>query len=423
MKAAKMLREKYPQYNFVPIYWMASEDHDAEEISYFRLFGKKYTWNYAQNQPNNQSENQTQTGAVGRFKPQSLSEVIAQVPEMHSLFTKVYKNAETLADATQLIVNELYGTEGLLVIDGDDAHLKASFQPIVEQELLHEKSFVAMQKTTHELEKLGYKIQVNPREINLFYLDNGLRERIVKEKISEKAVYKILNTDLQFTEPEIIALSRKSPEKFSPNVILRPIYQELILPNVSYTGGPGELAYWLQLKGVFETYKVLFPMLLQRNHVAYLTKQNQIEIREKEIDFTDLFLTPIELKKKYIAKVLQNPQIIDNELITIQQAMEKITKTLKNVDSSLEKYGLARGREIEKIMTHIAQKLQKTQENSFDIAIQQLHKCQNSVCPQGGLQERSENFLTFYLNNPNFLQEVLTHINPFENRFFVLQEE
>jgi bacillithiol biosynthesis cysteine-adding enzyme BshC len=410
IKAAQLLREKYPQYNFVPVYWMASEDHDADEISYFKLFGKKYTWNAMQ------------TGSVGRFKPHSLLNVIDQVPEMHSLFTQTYKNSETLADATRLIVNELYGSEGLIVIDGDDENLKQSFQPIVEKELLQESSFQAMQKTSQELENLGYKIQVNGREINLFYLDNGLRERIVKETENGKVVYKVLNTNLQFTEKEIIELSKKSPEKFSPNVVLRPVYQELILPNVSYTGGPGELAYWLQLKNVFANFGVLFPILLQRNHVLYLTKQDQAEFAEKNIEIENVFLSPDNLKKLYISKILQNPQNIDNEIVAIQKSLQNIANTLKNVDNSLESYAIARSKEIENITEHIAKKLQKTQENKFDTAIKQLHKLQDKLCPNGGLQERSENFLTFYLNNENFLQEIMQNLNPFDRRMVIVKE-
>lgn len=419
INAAKILREKYPQYNFIPVYWMASEDHDAEEISNFRLFGKKYVWN---------SE---QTGAVGRFNPKSLQKVMAQVPEMHSLFQQAYTKSETLSEATRMIVNELYGTEGLLVVDGDDELLKKSFVPIIKQELLQATSHKFMDIISKDLAALGHKIQVNPREINLFYLENNLRERIVKEtKVSEikngeigenhTTIYKVLNTDLSFTEAEILKLVDEKPQNFSPNVVLRPVYQELILPNVSYTGGPGELAYWLQLKGVFKSFGVLFPMLLQRNHVMYLTKKDADDLTKKNLSIKDIFLSSESLQKKYLQQVLQNPQTIDNELVTIQNSLTNIQTVLQNTDKSLEKYAIARNKDVAKILSKMAKKLQKTQENRFETDTKQLQSLQNRLCPNGGLQERSENFLSFYLNNPNFLHEVKEHINPFENKFYIL---
>ncbi len=414
INAAKILREKYPQYNFIPVYWMASEDHDAEEISNFRLFGKKYIWN---------SE---QTGAVGRFNPKSLQKVMAQVPEMHSLFQQAYTKSETLSEATRMIVNELYGTEGLLVVDGDDELLKRSFIPIIKQELLQATSHKFMDIISKDLTALGHKIQVNPREINLFYLENHLRERIVKEiknseiDCNQEVIYRVLNTDLSFTEAEILKLVDEKPQNFSPNVVLRPVYQEVILANVSYTGGPGELAYWLQLKGVFKSFGVLFPMLLQRNHVMYLTKKDADDLTKKNLSIKDIFLSPENLQKKYLQQVLKNPQTVDNELVSIQNSLTNIQTIFQNTDKSLEKYAIARNKDVAKILEKIAKKLQKTQENRFETDTKQLQSLQNKLCPNSGLQERSENFLSFYLNNPNFLHEVKEHINPFENKFYVL---
>jgi bacillithiol biosynthesis cysteine-adding enzyme BshC len=410
INAAKILRAKYPNYNFVPIYWMASEDHDAEEISNFRLYGKKYVWD------------SQQTGAVGRFQPQSLQNIIEQTPEMHSIFQHAYSKYNTLAEATRYIVNELYATEGLVVIDGDDELLKKSFQPIAQQELLQADSHKFMEMISKNLSNLGYKTQVNPREINLFYLEENLRERIVKESKDNQTIYKILHTNLQFSETEILTLLETKPQNFSPNVVLRPVYQELILPNVSYTGGPGELAYWLQLKGVFKSFGILFPILLQRNHVLYLTKKDQKDLQNKDLTVQDLFLAPEILQKKYLQQVLQNPATIDKELSKIQEAFESIKNTLQKTDKSLEKYAIARSKEFAKNIEKIAKKLQKTQENRFAVDSRQVQNLQNRLYLHNGLQERTDNFLSFYLNNPNFLKEIQANINPFVHQLYVIQE-
>jgi bacillithiol biosynthesis cysteine-adding enzyme BshC len=408
INAAKQLRQKYPQYHFVPVYWMASEDHDAAEISYFKLFGKKYTWNTT-----------NFSGAVGRFSPHSLQNVIDEVPEMHHLFVKAYKESNTLAEATRLIVNELYGHEGLLVIDGDDAILKKQFVPHLQKELKEQTSFQAVQQTSAALEKLNYKTQVFAREINLFYLDHNLRERIVKEQEGENVIYKVLNTSLHFSEQEIMQLVAESPEKFSPNVILRPLYQEVILPNVSYTGGPGELAYWLQLKGVFEAFEVPFPILLPRNHALFIHKKDVDKLEKNGLSIEDIFLSPQELKNKLVKILLQTPLDLAEEKQIFQLNFQGIVQKLTSVDTSLQGYTQARIKEVEHIIEQLEKRLQKAQEQKHETSIKQVLAIQEKLCPNGGLQERSDNFLNFYLNDHKFLDKVKNILQPFDFHFFI----
>ena len=180
---AKELKAKYPNKNFVPVFWMASEDHDFEEINHFHLFGKKYEWN---------SE---QTGAVGRFSTEGISEVLAQLPESIELLNKAYSQP-TLSKATRYLVNELFGEQGLVILDADDIDLKKEFVSIAEKELFERKSEKTILATSEKLEALDYKAQVHPREINLFYLTDTLRERLV----FEDGVFKVLNTEISFSE-------------------------------------------------------------------------------------------------------------------------------------------------------------------------------------------------------------------------------
>ena len=229
----KKLKLKFPAQNFVPIYWMATEDHDFEEINYFNFKGKKISWN------------KESKGAVGRFDTKGLDLVYEAFSKeigtgnnanyLLDLFKKSYLEHQNLADATRFLANELFKNEGLVIIDGDSNELKKLFVPYVKRELVEQISY---QKVTETLPKLSdYTVQVNPREINLFYLQDQLRERI----IFENGNYKINNTSLVFSESEIITELEKNPENFSPNVILRPLYQEVILPNFCYIGGGGEL--------------------------------------------------------------------------------------------------------------------------------------------------------------------------------------
>ncbi|MDX5436693.1 MAG: bacillithiol biosynthesis cysteine-adding enzyme BshC, partial [Pontibacter sp.] len=235
IKTCRQLKEQYPDYNCVPVYWMATEDHDFAEINHFSLFGKKYTWET------------DQTGAVGRFSTESMAQLLAELPEAYPVFEEAYRNSKNLADATRAITHALFGEYGLVSIDGDDKLLKRAMIPVVEQELTDQLSNRLVEETSAQLEELGYKPQVYSREINLFYLTDTLRERIVQEG----GKYKVLNTDLSYTLEELQQEAQEHPERFSPNVILRPLYEELILPNLAYIGGGAEVAYWFQLKELF----------------------------------------------------------------------------------------------------------------------------------------------------------------------------
>ena len=148
-----------------------------------------------------------------------------------------------------------------------------------------------------------YDIQVKPREINLFYIEDNLRARIV----FEKDIYKVNNTSLQFTKEELLVLLEKNPEKFSPNVILRPLYQEVILPNLCYIGGGGELAYWLELKSFFNAVDVPFPILLLRNSALLATEKQAAKADKLGLTWEHLFQKQAELTAAKTKEISEFP--------------------------------------------------------------------------------------------------------------------
>jgi bacillithiol biosynthesis cysteine-adding enzyme BshC len=163
---SEKLKETYSDSNFVPIYWMATEDHDFDEINYFNLFGKKVEWK------------RESGGAVGALSTAGLSEILKELKvqlgesnnaiKLASLFSEAYTNHENLADATRYLGNKLFSDYGLVIVDGNDKNLKEGFAPYVKQELLEGNSHSEINMTSERLTKLGYSQQVFPREINLF---------------------------------------------------------------------------------------------------------------------------------------------------------------------------------------------------------------------------------------------------------------
>ncbi len=404
IRTAQHLRKLHPTYNFVPVYWMASEDHDFEEISHVRLFGKKYEW-----------KSESVGGAVGSMNLAGISEMIAEMPEMDSFLAEAYSQSRNLAEATRLIVNELYGNDGLVVIDGNDPELKREFLPLMFRELNEQSSEEIVKKSSVELEKQGYKAQVFPRPINLFYMKDDLRERIEKQGTE----YQIVNTNLHFSEREMLSELQNFPERFSPNVILRPLYQELILPNLAYIGGPGELAYWFQLKGVFDYHQIPFPILLPRNFMMLINKNQQNRIQKLGFSIEQLFLPLQSLKNEYVK---QNGQIwdgLEQETQRLKEAFEQIIAKVQTVDPTLKAFVEAEKQRLENSLETINKKTSKAEEQKHETAIKQMVNLLASLFPNGNLQEREDNFLNFYLNDPQFLRKLLTNTDPFDFRLAV----
>lgn len=406
INACKQLKAAYPEYHFVPVYWMASEDHDLEEINHFHLFGQKYQWDTHQK------------GPVGRMKPHSLNALIDQLPERVPLFEKAYLDHDHLADAVRFYVNELFGDEGLLVVDADHRYLKKLFAPIVRRELLENKANDLVNESSQQLEAAGYKNQAFSREINFFYMENGLRERIIREG----DVFKINNTDKVFTEKEILTLLDEKPEHFSPNVIMRPLYQEVLLPNLAYVGGPAEIAYWLQLKQVFDHYEIFFPALMPRVFGLVVNKANEKKVQKLKLTGSQLFQSAHKLKAEYLRQHGENGYDLNEEHKELGVLFEKIKAKAEQIDASLAGFIGAEGAKTFKTLEAIAKRLKKAEEQNNETAMTQIDTIKEKLFPGDGLQERHDNFLNFYLNHPEFIPELLDKFDAFAYTFHILHD-
>ncbi|PKP51371.1 MAG: bacillithiol biosynthesis cysteine-adding enzyme BshC [Bacteroidetes bacterium HGW-Bacteroidetes-12] len=414
---AKELKRAYPENDFVPVYWMATEDHDFEEVNHFSLLGNKI------------NISKTQDGAVGRMKLTNVDDVLQEIKtalegrngaeQIIELFQQFYTSDKTFTEAIRALVNHLFDKYGLVIIDGDDATLKQTMFPYFENELVYQKNASFVEKTSHLLTELSYKTQLTPREINLFYLDNQIRERIVFEENK----YKVLNTKLEFSKAQILEELKNYPEKFSPNVVLRPLYQEVILPNLAYIGGGGELAYWFQLKAMFDANNVFFPMLVLRNSVLIVDGGSCKKISKLNLTMKQLFLETEELIKTYLKDNASISLDMNEEEKLVEGVFTKIGLKAFKVDASLEALVKAELQKSLKSLENIAARLVKAEKQKEDIAVNQIRGIKDKLFPNGSLQERQDNLsmLLLFYGEP-FLDELLLHLNPLEKEFVVLYE-
>jgi len=407
INACKKLSGSYPDYNFVPVYWMASEDHDYEEISHITIKGKRYNWKT------------DQSGAVGRFDPKSLAELADEIPGGQTLFKEAYSSSTTLSEAVRKYVNALFGKEGLVVIDADHPKFKVNFKDITKDDLLNHVANKLVNETSSAINSTGHKPQVYPREINFFYLDKDTRCRIINENGS----YKGVGTKLKFNEEELLNLLDQNPEKFSPNVILRPLYQEIILPNLAYIGGPAEIVYWLQLKEIFKHYKVPFPILVPRNFALIIPRRIQNKINKLGLSYQDLFLDAEPLKGRFAKSLSENDLSLDIEKKSVDSIFSEVKAKACNIDKTLGQYIDSERKKTLDNFDKIEKKFLKAEKRKHQDQLNQIDSIFDTLSPKGALQERTENFLAFYYDTPDFISHLLNNLDPFDPRFHVLIED
>jgi bacillithiol biosynthesis cysteine-adding enzyme BshC len=406
---------QFPENNFVPIYWMATEDHDFEEINYFNFKETKVQWN------------REDGGAVGHFDTEGLKEVFevfsAQLGTtrnavyLKQLFSDGYLRHNTLAAATRYIANELFSKYGLVIVDGDDKRLKELFIPYVERELKEQISFKEVSKTINEL-KRNYKIQVNPRDINLFYLSDNSRERIVLDN----GTYKVNNTSISWSLNELLNEVNGFPERFSPNVIMRPLYQEVVLPNLAYIGGGGELAYWLELKSYFEAVNIPFPILLLRNSVQVISAKQQKKLDKLGISHQELFL---KLNDLLGVKVKENASIqmdFSQQREQLKAQFTHLKVTAQQTDISF--LGAVNAQEKKQLngLDNLEKRLLIAEKRRQQDLVVRITELKNQLFPNQSLEERQRNFSEYYLEyGDEFIDSLKSALKPLDLEFTILE--
>ncbi|WP_324025795.1 bacillithiol biosynthesis cysteine-adding enzyme BshC [Maribacter sp. BPC-D8] len=416
----KQLKKEYPDSNFVPIYWMATEDHDFDEINYFNFKGLKFQWN------------KEASGAVGHLPTEGLEEVFAlysktigdsnNAKKLKELFENAYLKHDNLTDATRFLANEIFKDYGLVIVDGDDIDLKKTLVPYMKKDIFEQTAFEKVSETIKEIEEISsdYPVQVNPREINYFYLKEGVRERIIESK--EK--YIVNETNISFTKEALIDEMNAHPERFSPNVIARPLYQEVILPNLCYIGGGGEIAYWLELKAAFEAMNVPFPILLVRNSALIITEKQAEKLERMNISKSDIFLKQNSLINKKIREISN----IDIDFSPQKKLLEEQFKDLYALTEKTDKsfLGAVKAQEVKqkKGLDALEKRLLQAQKRKLKDHVVRMTELQNEMFPNLSLQERQLNFSEFYLAYGEDLVPMLFEaLDPLDLSFTVITQK
>lgn len=417
-KLAQHLKTNHPEDNFVPVFYIGSEDNDLDELSVFRFNGIKFRW---------QTE---QTGAVGRMSTHDLQPLLQQLTgligppgeyaeRLKDVITTAYNKSHNIAEATRYIVNEFLGKYGVVVIDPDDADLKRLYIPVLKQELLQPVANDLVQQTSQVLSH-HYKAQAFSRPVNLFYLKDDIRERI--EQTGEG--WKVLRTDIHWNKEELTREIEEHPERFSPNVILRGLFQETILPDVAFIGGGSEVAYWLQLKPVFEHYKIFFPALILRQSALWIDKQSTELQKKTGLTDEEMFRSSENLVKSFVFKHTHKDLQLEDMRQQMTQVFEQIKNKATGIDVTLRASAEAALTKMRHQVDVMEKKMIRAEKRNMAEQTSQIYKLKNRLFPNESLQERYDTFMPYYLEQGEaFFDTMMQTTLPYGNEFLLIRQD
>lgn len=418
LNLVKKLSTEYSDYNFVPVFITGGEDHDFEEVNHFNLYGKKLSWE------------SSQKGSVGKFKLDAGFDAMFETflnivgdGEMVQSFKielqKIKSVSESYADFAVRLTNLMFKEQGLVVIDMSAVAFKKAFIPIIKKEIFDQVSVGLVESTQNALAEIDLKSQAMARPINFFYTGSGDRLRIEQDG----ADFTVVDTDLRFTRAELEDAIDANPEHFSPNVVMRPIFQEFILPNLAYIGGGGEIAYWLERKTQFEAFGLNFPMLIRRNSGMVIDKGSNKKMGKLGLSLNTIFKNSDTIISDYLASVSGDNLEFDQEIMDIGEIFSRIASKAKEVDPTLESKMLAEGTKIAKQVDQLTSRVKRAAKQNEETSVNQITKIKDKLFPSMGLQERKVCFLEVLLKSGvNSIDELIPSFDPLEKTMIVMTE-
>ena len=387
IKLALNLSKQFPEHRFVPVLWLASEDHDFEEIQTTYLFGKEITW-----------ETASQSMPTGKIALENIAEIVEELgvlmgnnEEAKRWFSQLhaaYVSEGNLGEATIRLYHELFKAFGLVILDPNAKVLKSYLHDIVRADILGQESF-AVQQVSDAVLSEQYKLQINARPINFFYLSAVHGRKMIRK--NEDGSYSLADSAVHWLPQEMESEIAEFPERFSPNVNLRPIYQELILPNLAYVGGPAEVAYWLQLKPLFDHYQVPYPLVALRYMNVIVPKNLLDKLLKMGLQIEDVLLSEPNLKQKYLEQVqgISFPEKFDAILHSLQELVDHA----KHLDVGLGKEMLDFKLQVKDFFKGKTGSIKRAAEQHEEAQIEKLLKLRARLFPKGVLQERIETLM------------------------------
>lgn len=386
----------------VPVFWVEGEDHDFEEIAGVKVLKRnepldvRYTGHAPPKDGN--------AGAVGRLRLSgAVEEALAQLSEalpptefkddLMAGVREAYAPDVRLEDAFVNLLRRLFPEAGLVFLNPDNVRLKALTRPLFRREIEDGEAAAACIKAASEKLRGPFHAQVQARPSNLFLLSEGGRYPLDLED----GHFRLRGRGQSFTEEKLLGLLEEAPERFSPNVILRPLMQDLLVPTAAYVAGPSEVSYFAQYKDVYAWAGLPMPVIYPRASATLVESKVQ-----KVLDRYDLAVPDFEdeVEKVFHRLVVSGIEAgvddaFKNATRHLHQAIEELKPKVQEVDRTLVKSAEATRAALVKELERFKERVVKAEKRSQDAVRGRLEKAAAGLYPGGVLQERALSPLYF----------------------------
>ncbi len=430
IKLASYLRATYKEYNFVPVFWLAGDDHDFEEVKFIKILDEQNkVLNIAYNDDIDIETNRGDVGSI-EFKETIKSffeEVSANLRESEfkksilDFFSSFYQEGRTFKSSFKEMIFSLFDKYGLVIFDPQEREIKQLLKPIFKSEILEFRTHT--QKLVEKSAKLEevYHAQVKIQPINLFYHDDEGRY-LIEPAENE---FKLKRKRKKFTQDELLELIEATPEKFSPNVLLRPICQDFLLPTVCYVGGPSEISYFAQVMPLYKIFNIAEPIVYPRSSATIVEKQAASILQKYNVDIKLLLQNPENLVEKVISAQsdFTIDQLFQPAASSIEEALDNLKNDLLKIDKTISDSTLKYKQKFSSYLDEFKNKANEANKRKHEITLKQLQKLIIALYPEKNLQERELN-LIYFLNKYGWevfdqINENL-EINKYEHQFIYL---
>lgn len=402
IKLSNLLNEKYSDYNFVPIFWMETDDHDFDEVASVSTIDKdnKFTTlTY-----NDGLEEEVNRGSVGNnVFNQNINSTLDDLDnslrdnefkdDIVTLLRNCYQEGATFKESFKKLLFNLFDEYGLVIFDPQDSAVKDLLLPIFEKEITSFTTHTATNVLrSAELEEI-YHAQVKIKPINIFYSDetgrhlvepteNGFRFKGKRKKLNEEELLNLLYFD---------------PTAFSPNVLLRPICQDYLFPTAVYIGGPSEISYFAQVMPNYLFFDIVSPILFPRSSATIMEMRQLATMKRYELSLSDFTCGENTLIEKVIKQISEFnfDELFAKSELDIKNTLDELKNNLLSVDKALEQPIEKSIKRIEQTLLTLEEKSRNAEERKHQTVVNQLRKVRNSIFPNNTLQEREVSFIYF----------------------------
>lgn len=402
IKLSRYLSERYDDYNFVPVFWLEGDDHDFNEIRSIKLPDDS---NKIQNISYGEAiDEEDVKQSVGLLKfDESINEFINNLSKhlRETEFTKnlieqiryFYKPGKSFKDSFFELVHTLFDKYGLVIFNPLDDKVKQLLKPVFKKEIIdfreHTEKLVFVSATLEDI----YHAQVKVKPVNLFLrVENG---RYSIEPTDDG--FKLKRKRKSFTQDELLEILENEPQRFSPNVLLRPICQDYLLPTSFYVGGPSEVSYFAQILPLYEFYNLTPPVIYPRSSATLVEKNIGSILDKHTIDVVDIFIDTENVKRKILKAISENSidEVFNNITNQIELSFDQLKEKLFDLDKTVADSSNRYRDKILNSITELKSKAEKAHQKKHEVTLRQIDRAADNLFPNNNLQEREFSFIYF----------------------------